>query len=50
MFKDPVCNMMIDEKRAQYSSQIAGKKVYLCSASCKTEFDKNPAKYGYNSS
>jgi Cu+-exporting ATPase len=47
MFKDPVCNMMVDEKTARHVSESGGRKVYLCSASCKTQFDKNPKKYGY---
>ena len=47
MFKDPVCNMTIDEKKAKFVSEIEGKKVYLCSATCKTQFDKEPRKYGY---
>lgn len=47
MFKDPVCKMMVDEKRAQYISEVEGKKVYLCSAACKTQFDANPKKFGY---
>ncbi len=46
MFKDPVCNMMVDEKKAQHTSDVGGRKVYLCSAACKSEFDKNPGKYG----
>jgi hypothetical protein len=25
MFKDPVCNMMVDEKKAQYKSDYNGK-------------------------
>ena len=47
MFKDPVCGMMVDEKNAQHISEVGGKKVYLCCAACKSEFDKNPDKYGY---
>lgn len=47
MFKDPVCNMMVDEKKAKFISDIGSKKVYLCSAKCKSEFDSNPKKYGY---
>ena len=47
MFKDPVCRMMVDEKKAQYVSEVGGKKVYLCSAACKSTFDKSPSKYGY---
>jgi YHS domain-containing protein len=47
MFKDPVCNMMVDEKTAEIVSEVRGKKVYLFSARCKEEFDKNPGRYGY---
>jgi len=47
MMKDPVCNMMIDEKKAKYISEAGGRKVYLCSEACKNQFDKNPQKYGY---
>jgi YHS domain-containing protein len=47
MFKDPVCKMMVDERTAENVSEIGGKKVYLCSAMCKEEFDMNPGRYGY---
>ncbi|MDE1844206.1 MAG: YHS domain-containing protein [Thaumarchaeota archaeon] len=47
MFKDPVCNMMIDEKKTEHVSEVNGKKVYLCSPSCKNQFDRDPKKYGY---
>lgn len=47
MFKDPVCNMMVDEKTAKHISQAGGKQVYLCSAACKSKFEANPGKYGY---
>jgi YHS domain-containing protein len=40
--KDPVCGMMVDEKKAQYISEVSGKKVYLCSTGCKSQFDQNP--------
>ncbi len=45
MAKDPVCNMNVDEKTAQYISEFDGQKIYLCSSSCKSQFDKNPSKY-----
>ena len=45
--KDPVCNMMVDEKKAQHISEVDGQKIYLCSASCKRQFDQSPGKYGY---
>jgi YHS domain-containing protein len=47
MFKDPVCKMMVDERTANHISEAAGKKVFLCSAACKSQFDGNPKKYGY---
>ena len=45
--RDPICNMMVDEKKAQHISEANGQKIYLCSAQCKTQFDQNPNKYGY---
>ena len=45
--RDPVCNMMVDEKKAQHISEINGQEVYLCSAQCKSQFDQNPNRYGY---
>jgi YHS domain-containing protein len=47
MFKDPVCNMMVDEKTARFVSEAQGKKIFLCSANCKQQFENNPRKYGY---
>jgi YHS domain-containing protein len=47
MFKDPVCKMMIDEKTAQHVSEAGGRKVYLCSAACKTQFEANLKEFGY---
>ncbi len=47
MFKDPVCKMMVDEKTAKHVSEANGKKIYLCSAASKTQFDNNPKKFGY---
>ncbi|MEM3159444.1 MAG: hypothetical protein QXJ74_01540 [Nitrososphaera sp.] len=47
MFKDPVCNMMVDEKKAKFTSKVGEKTVYLCSGMCKSEFDANPSKFGY---
>jgi Cu+-exporting ATPase len=46
MFKDPVCNMMVEEKKTKFISEAAGTKVYLCSAACKSQFEANPSKYG----
>ena len=48
MFKDPVCIMMVDENKTKFMSESRdGKKVYLCPAACKNQFEANPAKYGY---
>lgn len=45
MAMDLVCGMMIDEKTAKFKSEHMGKTYYFCSQSCKTSFDKDPAKY-----
>ncbi len=45
MAKDPVCGMMVDEKSAKFKSDYNGKTYYFCNASCKTTFDKSPAKF-----
>ncbi len=43
--KDPVCGMMVDEKRSAGTSAFQGKTYYFCSASCKSTFDKGPARF-----
>ena len=45
MAKDPVCGMMVDEKKAKFKSDYNGKTFYFCASSCKTTFDKDPAKF-----
>lgn len=45
--KDPVCSMMVDEKKAQHISEVNEQKIYLCSAQCKSKFDQSPSEYGY---
>ncbi len=50
MAKDPVCGMMVDEKKAKFKSDYEGKTYYFCNASCKTTFDKTPAKFAKGTS
>ncbi len=45
MQKDPVCGMMVDEKKAKFTTNREGKTICFCSAACKASFDKNPQKY-----
>jgi len=45
--KDPVCGMMVDEKKTKLTSSHEGKTFYFCSSSCKATFDKDPHKYGH---
>jgi Cu+-exporting ATPase len=45
MAVDPICKMSVSESQAKYTSMHSGTKYYFCSAACKQEFDKNPAKY-----
>ena len=45
MVKDPVCGMMVDEKKATATSEYKGKTYYFCAPGCKVAFDKEPEKY-----
>lgn len=45
MVKDPVCGMSIDEKKAAGTAIYNGKTYSFCSARCKAQFDKDPAKF-----
>ncbi|MHB8611296.1 MAG: heavy metal translocating P-type ATPase [Candidatus Dormibacteraceae bacterium] len=42
---DPVCGMTVDSATAEYRSFNNGTAYYFCSASCKENFDKDPAKF-----
>jgi Cu+-exporting ATPase len=44
-FKDPVCGMMVEEKKAAATSEYKGKTYYFCAKGCKVAFDKDPEKY-----
>jgi len=50
MAKDPVCGMMVDEKKAKLKSDYDGKTYYFCAPSCKATFDKSPEKFAGSSS
>ena len=45
MQKDPVCGMMVDEKKSKLVSSYEGKSYYFCSSACKASFDEDPKKY-----
>jgi len=45
MQRDPVCGMMVDERRTQLKSILDGRTFYFCSAGCKASFDKDPHHY-----
>ena len=47
MMKDPICGMMVDEKKAKLKSEHEGMTFYFCSAACKATFDKDPHKYAH---
>jgi Cu+-exporting ATPase len=42
---DPVCGMTVDSATAEYRSFRNGTAYYFCSAACKGNFDKDPAKF-----
>src|SRR5262249_7502734 len=43
--KDPVCGMLIDEKKAAAKTQYEGQTYYFCSQECKDAFMKSPEAY-----
>jgi YHS domain-containing protein len=45
--KDPVCGMMVDEKKTKLTSAYEGRSIYFCSTACKTSFDKDPRRYSH---
>ena len=45
MAKDPVCNMMVDEKTAKWKSEHEGKTYYFCAPGCKKSFEEEPEVY-----
>ena len=47
MQKDPVCGMVVDEKKTKLTSKHGDKTFYFCSTTCKTTFDKDSHRYGH---
>ncbi|MDY7040590.1 MAG: YHS domain-containing protein [Chloroflexota bacterium] len=45
MALDLVCGMVVDEEKADHTSQYQGMTLYFCSPECKAAFDKSPEKY-----
>ncbi len=45
MTTDPVCGMKVDERRAEFQTQFAGKKYFFCSDECRKEFEADPNEY-----
>jgi YHS domain-containing protein len=45
MTTDPVCGMKVDDKRAEFHTQFAGKKYFFCSENCQKEFEASPDEY-----
>jgi YHS domain-containing protein len=48
MSKDPVCDMMVDEKNAAATTEYKGATYYFCSTGCKVSFEADPGKYFAN--
>ncbi len=40
--RDPVCGMQVNVEQAQDRSEYLGKTYYLCSTTCKRQFDRTP--------
>jgi YHS domain-containing protein len=42
---DPVCGMNLEENRAEFKTQFAGKKYFFCSEECQQEFESRPEEF-----
>lgn len=47
MTTDPVCNMLVNERKTKFASKHEGRTFYFCSAGGKATFDKDPHPYGH---
>lgn len=45
MERDPVCGMVLRPGQEAANANYQGKTYHFCSAECKDEFLKNPARY-----
>jgi YHS domain-containing protein len=45
MTSDPVCGIRVDESKAEYQTQFAGRKYFFCSEECRKEFEADPSDY-----
>lgn len=48
MAVDPVCEMVIDENKAEKDGnvvEVEGKKYYFCASGCMKIFEEDPGKY-----
>ena len=45
MATDPVCGMTVDDSKAEFQTQFAGKKYFFCSEDCRKEFEDQPEEY-----
>lgn len=45
MARDPVCGMEVNETEANDTSQYQGRRYYFCSPGCRSQFDRNPARF-----
>ncbi|MBI2183482.1 MAG: YHS domain-containing protein [Thaumarchaeota archaeon] len=43
--KDVVCGMSVDPKKTSFKTEHQDVAYYFCSAHCKEQFEKEPAKY-----
>jgi xanthine dehydrogenase accessory factor len=42
---DPVCGMTVDVATAMHTAEHVGRTFYFCSGGCRTEFEREPARY-----
>ena len=42
---DPVCGMIIEERKPEFQTMFAGRKYFFCSEECRKEFEDRPSDY-----
>jgi len=43
--RDPICGMLGEMATAAHRSEVVGRAVYFCCASCQATFDRDPQRH-----
>jgi YHS domain-containing protein len=42
---DPVCGMIMEERKPEFQTMFAGRKYFFCSEECRKEFEEQPSDF-----